>query len=286
MFFILGSPRSGTTLLAQCLNAHSKIVIPDETDFIIPCAFVYDSIDDPTKRKSLVSDIIINSTRFQSSIGEYLTPGEVYRIVETCGARMDGLLSGLYQAIAEKDKCLVGGDKRPYNINFLRILTKVGAISADTTIIHIVRDIRDVMSSLTQYEWSSDLDLYFPRLWSCANLYLSSMYGRRERYLLIKYEEFVSAPEQTISAVTAHLGLTFEPNQMLPERRHSRYRGQRHHARLYEPISAHAIGRFRESFGPGAIAEIERQAAEAMVEYRYDLTSPFGQGYQTVIADR
>ena len=30
MFFIFGSPRSGTTLLAQCLSAHSEIIVPGE----------------------------------------------------------------------------------------------------------------------------------------------------------------------------------------------------------------------------------------------------------------
>ena len=33
-FFIVGCPRSGTTLLQQCLNRHSRITIPAETSFI------------------------------------------------------------------------------------------------------------------------------------------------------------------------------------------------------------------------------------------------------------
>src|ERR1019366_3077340 len=32
-FFILGCPRSGTTMLQQALNRHSRIVIPPETKF-------------------------------------------------------------------------------------------------------------------------------------------------------------------------------------------------------------------------------------------------------------
>ncbi len=38
MFFVFGSPRSGTTLMAQCLSSHTDIIIPHETDFI--CAFI------------------------------------------------------------------------------------------------------------------------------------------------------------------------------------------------------------------------------------------------------
>jgi len=34
MSFLFGTPRSGTILLAQCLSAHTKIIVPSETDFI------------------------------------------------------------------------------------------------------------------------------------------------------------------------------------------------------------------------------------------------------------
>jgi hypothetical protein len=46
MLFVFGSPRSGTTLLAQILNSHPEIVVPHETDFIIPFVFVFDRIPD------------------------------------------------------------------------------------------------------------------------------------------------------------------------------------------------------------------------------------------------
>jgi hypothetical protein len=36
MFFIFGNPRSGTTLLCASLELNDKIVVPDETDIVVP----------------------------------------------------------------------------------------------------------------------------------------------------------------------------------------------------------------------------------------------------------
>ena len=35
-FFVVGAQRSGTTLLRLILNAHSKIIIPEESGFLMP----------------------------------------------------------------------------------------------------------------------------------------------------------------------------------------------------------------------------------------------------------
>ena len=46
MFIIFGAPRSGTTLLSSSLNLNDSIVIPHETDFIVPLSFVCRSVKD------------------------------------------------------------------------------------------------------------------------------------------------------------------------------------------------------------------------------------------------
>jgi len=52
MFVVFGSPRSGTTLLAATLNQNDNIIIPDETDFIIPLAFLLKTVKDEEKGKN------------------------------------------------------------------------------------------------------------------------------------------------------------------------------------------------------------------------------------------
>jgi hypothetical protein len=269
MFFIFGSPRSGTTLLAQCLNAHTGIVVPDETDFIIPLAFIFDRLPDPAIRRSVLKQTIVGSARFSASIGEYLAPAQVEAIIDTHAERADLLLDAIYAAVAERAGASRAGDKSPNDLLFLRMLIKVRGISPDARIIHIVRDVRDVVSSIVNAKWVADIEHWFPRLWSTSNLYLWDLYRASDQYRLVRYEEFVRAPERFLRLLCAHLGVEYEPTMIDSDRRHPRYRSQPTHGRLYEQISDAYIGAYRSSLRAEIVARCEVQAAEAMRVFGY-----------------
>ena len=82
--------------------------------------------------------------------------------------------------------------------------------------------------------------------------------------------------------ICEHLGVDFQPEQLSPERRHPRYRSDTAQARLFQPITASAVGVYREKLDPAVVVSIERQAAEAMSAFGYDFASPFGQAYQAI----
>jgi hypothetical protein len=150
------------------------------------------------------------------------------------------------------------------------MLIKGGGITPDAKILHIVRDVRDVMSSLREQKWVADIDLYFPRVWSNANLYLHALYqDKPAHYLLVRYEDLVAQPEAGFAKVCEHLGVQLQPEMLKPESRHARYKSMPHHARLYEPISTARIGRYKELLDPNAIASYETQAGEALRVFGY-----------------
>jgi len=109
----------------------------------------------------------------------------------------------------------------------------VGGLPADTRIMHIVPDIRDVMASLLHLSWTTQLELYFPRLWSNVNLNLNAISQGKPEYLLLRYEDFVQDPAATIERACRHLGVDGTPKQPSPASRHQRrtqggsYSGQR-----------------------------------------------------------
>ncbi|GAB4302992.1 MAG: sulfotransferase [Desulfuromonadia bacterium] len=272
MFFIFGSPRSGTTLLAQALSAHSQIIVPDETDFIVPMAFLYDRIPDPQVGRELISGLIIHSARFADSIGEYLSREEVRDIVHTSDYSPSKILTAIYDRIARNSGKMIAGDKSPNDLLFLRMLIKTESISPQTKIIHIVRNIHDVMPSLKRAGWLNDPDRYFPRFWSNSNLYLHALFEEnREQYQLVRYEDLVSAPLETFSNLCTFLGVEFEPDMLSPERRNPRYRGMEIHRHLFEPITTKRIGQYRSAIGWETLREYEKQAAEALQTFGYPL---------------
>lgn len=263
-------PRSGTTLLAQCLNAHSEIVISHETDFIIPMAFILDRIKDEFIGRELIYNLIVNSTAFTRSLGEYLSIQTVYEIVYASEYKAINILQALYQAVAEHENAKIAGDKSPNDLNFLRMLVKTGGLGGNSKIIHLVRDIRDVMVSVNRAGWVDELDLYFPRTWCNQNLYLHQLYQRKTtQYKLVKYEALVSNPANEFSNMCQFLGLNFEAEMLLPDRRNQRYQAQKAHTNLYNPISDASVGKYKTVLDQSTLDNYLIQAGEALGKFGY-----------------
>jgi hypothetical protein len=269
-FFIFGSPRSGTTLLAECLNAHTEVVVPFETDFIVPLAFVYDRIRDPKIGRDIIEKLITHSERFGQSLGEYLDTIDVHDVVYSCDYHPGAILNTLYKRLATKANKKLAGDKSPNDLLRLRILIKTGAITPSMRVLHIVRDIRDVMVSLNQIKWVGDLDLYFPRSWSNSNLYLHTLFrGKNAQYLLIRYEDMVREPEKRLAEICSFLGVEFQDSMLSPSNRNPRYREMGHHSNLFRPISPDKIGVYRKMLDRQTQRSYEVQAHEALKTFGY-----------------
>lgn len=219
----------------------------------------------------MVEELITNSSAFLTSIGEYLNADTIHNIVHSCAYELGALLDSIYAEVAKVTNAKLAGDKSPNDLLFLRILIMAGGITPDTKIIHIVRDIRDVMLSLNEQRWVADLDLYFPRFWNDSNLYLHSLYkDKTSQYMLVRYEDLVVEPESVLKNVCEHLGVAFHPVMLSPRNRHSRYRDMPHHQRLFEPISTERVGRYRE-LERHKIVSYENQANEALRAFGYTI---------------
>lgn len=270
MFFIFGMPRSGTTLLAQCLNAHTDLVVPGETDFIIPMAFVLDRVKDPAVGRKLIFQLMTNSDRFRDSLDEYLEPQDIYDAIYSSDYQAAAILTEIYRRVAQSDGRLLAGDKSPNDLNFLRMLVKVGGLASETPIIHIVRDVRDLMVSVNRTGWVTDLDLYFPRFWCNQNLYLNAICRAEARYLLLRYEDFVADPESWLKEVTTLLGVEYQCDMLDPDRRHQRYVDDSEvHGNLYQPITGRSVGNYRDKLDASTLKNYETQAYEALKVFGY-----------------
>lgn len=273
MFFVFGSPRSGTTLLAQCLNNHSDIVVPHETSFIIPMAFVFTSIRDPDLGKEMIIKLITRSYDFQTSIGEYLSEERISKIVNECDYHPAHVLKVLYAELALAADKKIAGDKSPNDLLNLNALVSQGGLDdAGIKIIHIVRDIRDVMVSLEKLKWLKDMKSSFPRFWSNSNLYLHSLYpGQKSKYLLIRYEDMVCEPKPVFRHICDFLEVDFQPGMFDFQQFNPRYKGFPAHSKLYASISTNNIGVYKKELSKPLLIACEKQAQEALDVFGYSL---------------
>ena len=196
MFIIFGSPRSGTTLLREALNQHNKIFIPHETDFIVPISFVLDRVSDPGIGREIISNLIAATHDFGPSIGNFLSAKEVKDLVHNADYSLSAILNALYGEIGNKLGREAVGDKSPNDLAFIGILKKVGLFESNIRIIHIIRDVRDVVMSLKNTKWAPEnIVNNFPRIWEGSNLNLVRFMDESQHpYFRVRYEDMVINP--------------------------------------------------------------------------------------------
>jgi hypothetical protein len=270
MFYLFGSPRSGTTILAQCLSAHQDIFIPDETDYLAPMALVAGRIRDPDAGRQVICDIITHSERFPYSLGQYISAADVREAVRHAPYTPSLIVDAVYQKVAAAVGKTRYGDKSPNDLMYTRAFVETGMIGATVKVVHIVRDIRDVMLSLNQTGWADDFDEYFPRIWSSSNLYLHyEMQKTPSSYHLLHYEDFVADPQATLRALCRFLGVDYATGMLDTTRRDSRYQGVAHHSNMYQPVNSGSVGQHAVKLTPSQRAKYLAQAQEAMTRFGY-----------------
>jgi Sulfotransferase family len=273
MFLVFGQPRSGTTLVAQCLNVHPELVVPDETDVVIPLAFLLDRVKDPEVGRDLAARLVVSTERFEPSLGRYLSAEDAARVVREAPYTLVGILDALYAAVAKAGGGRLGGDKSPNDLKYVRALVAAGLFTDAVSVIHVVRDVRDVMASFTDLGWADGVAEGMVRHWVANNLVVASAVPRQgSPYLLVRYEDVVSDPRGQMRNICALLGLEFDEAMVDDEARFAQFeahRGMAQHAQTFEPITPDRIGRHREVFDADAIARMDRLAADGLEAFGY-----------------
>jgi len=280
MFIIFGSPRSGTTLLSTTLNLNDHITIPDESDFIIPAAFILDRIKDPCVGKQLLENLIVNTERYEQSLGHFLEPIEARNVIKNSRYQLYDIINNLYQLMANKNNTQLGGDKSPNDLLYLRILIDTSMFESDIKIIHIVRDVRDVVLSLRNVNWNFEgkdkIEKFLPRLWSDTNLYLYNMFKYKpDKYLFVKYEDMVLNPRCVFEQITKFLNVPYQEKMFNHSERGLDYKKYSHHVNLSMPFLVDKINTWKGKPDPLIIKECNKQATEALREFGYIVPGRF-----------
>jgi hypothetical protein len=270
MFIIFGSPRSGTTLIAQCLSCHPKIIVPNETDFIVPMCMIVNRVDKPKIGKELIYKLAVNS-KASSSILEYLSKEQIREVINSSRYEPSAILINIYNEIAKSQKKAVAGDKSPNDLNYINLLRDM-LKNPNIKVIHVIRDVRDVVTSLIKTGWVKNVEKYFPRLWSNNNLLLNwSLSSFPKKYILIRYRDFVTQPEQELKKISHFLDLSYSERMLNPSFRNARYKGNKYHRNIYKAINDRSVGSYQKSLDSKQLKLISKQAAEGVNKFYPDI---------------
>jgi hypothetical protein len=273
VFVVYGMPRSGTTLVAQVLNAHTGLLVPDETDFMVPAAHAFRLVEDPDLGRRLLGDLIASTDRFDATLGRWLTADRVRQVVADAPYRFDSIVASLYDALAEAAAVTSAGDKSPNDLPQSEILGQAGFFTERIRAIHLVRDPRDVMVSMARLGWLNGIDVSYARLWRNANLSLHQrLAAHPDRYHLVRYEDVVARPSDVFEAVTAFLQVPFEPAMVSEKARFSQFpehKGMAQHASTFRSIGGDSVGGYAELFDRSTLDEVEALAGDALSTFGY-----------------
>jgi hypothetical protein len=189
--FLVGSERSGTTLLRLMLNSHPQLAWNEEFEYVVdlvPAERGWPPLD--TYHRYLAHDFIFASSKF---------------FIDTALNYPQLANSFLLQKLARDGKSIVGATVHRHFSRLVRIWP-------DARFVHLIRDGRDVARSIVEMGWAGNAwraSLY----WEEAQLEWEKLCRQvpDNRRVEIRFEELVTNPPSTLQKICAFCGVSFHP---------------------------------------------------------------------------
>lgn len=283
-FFIIGSPRSGTTLLRLMLTSHPHIVVPPEAGFAVWLypLFGSNTFVDAESLKALAIDIA-GSRKFSTwgipidALAAGLRTAKPRSYGDACSS-----VYRLYCATHGKPSAR-WGDKNNFYLNHIELLRQ---IFPEAMYLHIVRDGRDVACSYREVMALDSSSPYLPTLPRDIRQIAETWAGdvRRIRSQLallppgasleLRYEDLTANPEATLQTICGWLGTGYSPD-MLDFHRFNSDLALEPMATLdwkrktLLPLNSDGVGRYLRDLQPDEVHDFVMLASSELRAYGY-----------------
>ena len=273
--FIVGLPRSGTTLMGSLLSAHPAIAIAPETHFLNHWLKLFPHLDLKQRR-----DFELFWAEFSTSerFSYFGIEAEAVKaqILSKGTTEAQAIFSTMLQQYAHNRQKQRWGEKTPAHYQFMDRLLEW---YPQARLITMLRDPRAVTRSLLGVPWASNYAVAHADRWRLGVRDLKQ-WLTEPRVLIVKYETLVTTPEAELRRVCEFVGETFTP-QMFDRSEESspiinREGWARDHLQAaLKPISTDNIEKWRSDLSPDDIAAIEYVTRREMRLFGYQ-PSPTG----------
>lgn len=240
--FLLGTTRSGSTLLSLMLGQHSQVASAGEFQWV----FEYSGVEQP------------------ADMNDYFVYLEKDRFFQVHRPHLDSSLTfpELAQSILHQMKSSVDSTKPYVTVSMHTHYEAVHRIWPNAKFIHLVRDGRDVASSWMKFGWHGNT-------WSCAQEWATRLEDwtqlrsrlPQQQWFSVRFEDLVDDPPRQLGALCRHFGLKYQP-EMLEYHRHS----------TYAPITKSRIRQWPRKLSRRDIQIFETIAGNHLQENDYNLS--------------
>jgi hypothetical protein len=206
--FVVGSPRSGTTMLRLLLDAHDELAIPGESHFVPGLRPRWYN-----RNRSRERTIEAIASNFYVKKWDVDDDALLALVRSDDAADYAGIARAFFAGYAALKGKTRWGDKTPGYVSYL---TSISALFPDVQVVHLIRDGRQVARSIAEQEWGA------PTLVSAARWWRNKVargcgFGRSARpdqYLEVRLEHLTADPERTARRLCDFLGVPFDPDML------------------------------------------------------------------------
>jgi sulfotransferase family protein len=275
--FVVGPPRSGTTLTARLLGELPQLFMPGETHFLED---IYHRYEKPGELSAHLPDVL---ARLRTLYGRYEEPEDQRRIDRLCeSGAFERQLSGcathreIFDAFMTVQAASAGktrwGNQVPRDVFELDSIFRM---FPDARVIACIRDPRDFLVSYRD-KWTVSADshrarlrrLYHPvltsYLWKASAQAILAGKSRFENAVHVtRYEDLVREPAATLRQLCSFIGEEFHP-RMLETRFSNSSTGER-----LTGISSRSAGRWRADLPIEDAYFAQKICGQAMEKFGY-----------------
>ncbi len=274
--FVVGHPRSGTTLLRLMLNEHPRIVIPAEAhvaSYLRRVEQKYGSMKDEANRRVAVERLVSKKRQLEWELDRDETYARAMQ-ADSPG----GIFDAIMQLWCERTGKARWGEKTPGTYRFL---PEVNAWFPECQVIHIIRDGRDVAVSCLTPPFSDNYDK--GNVYEVALRWRDAIQRCRraaktlgpQRYLQIRYEDLADDPEGMLKGICEFLREDFAES-MLDYHKNARSNVARgdnsFHQRTTKTVNKGRVERWRTDADDEFVCGFEGIAGKQLTELGYSLS--------------
>jgi len=260
--FIVGVNRSGTTLLRLILNAHPRIAIPEELNYFNPWIDAH------------WADRAPDAKGFRRRVHWYLheklpagvLPGiDLKTLEDEVVARAEmydwrAVYEGALSAWADRHGKARWGEKTPGNLFYVDTLR---TMFPEAQFLHLVRDPRAGVQSMQKTSFFGEdiaINALNRRKYLREGLHRDATMPS-DRWMRVRYEDLLHAPEKTTRTLCDFLGERFTPSMLTYYERAEQYMNPAaangHNQAARRPIDASRADAWRDRLPPIEAARIE-----------------------------
>jgi hypothetical protein len=216
--FIVGCPKSGTTLLRRMVDAHPLVAIPNEQHWLPKW---FEQRKGVTPEGLATPELLSKLLEYERFTRMRIDREELERLIESDGpTKYSSFVSGVFDLYGKaRGKPLVG-DKTP---SYVRSIPTLHALWPEAKFVHLIRDGRDVYISTINWDrafkitrrfaaWSQD-PVTTAAFWWEWNVRLGRESGgllEQDLYYELRYEALIANPPEECAKLCKFLDVPYE----------------------------------------------------------------------------